>query len=526
MKKIISKILCLCICFAVVFSCLCFSASAATGSIALNKNAKSYVVGDQVVVTVRYNAGEVMYAVQGSLTFNSSVLKYVSGTGTSVSGNTVTMIADTSDSQYAFTITFQAIAEGTCGISASVYGANTAQLPTVNQGVSITVSAPTTSSTPSSTTSSTTPSNPSSSNPSSSDSSTSSENERNDDSNSKLRSLTVSGGKFSPAFSPDTTEYKVTVANDVTTCKVEAKTASSSADVRGTGDVNLEVGDNNVTLTVTAKDGSKTEYKLNIYRQTPEETAADNEEPSEDDPLAVKVGFKNLKIVTDISSLFIPEGYSLETETRGENQVQFLKEDSGERILYYLSDTDGANPELYTNDENGNFKKLRYITFNGKMYILLELDENMNAPEGYTDGMIHLSDADIICYKSENELLKDFYFLYCYADGESSFFRYDSVEQTIQRAPEIVPELSEKTDNENVVSGNILERFMLMNTTAKLIIVLLIFASVCILALIILLIVKIASNASSEPPIFNPDDTKDEFDEENVYNGFDFENDK
>jgi len=89
-------------------------------------------------------------------------------------------------------------------------------------------------------------------------------------SNSKLGSLQITEGAISPEFSSSVTEYAVSVPNEVTSLNITAEADSSKATVKITGNEELQVGDNNVEITVTAEDGSQTTYKILAKRAEPE----------------------------------------------------------------------------------------------------------------------------------------------------------------------------------------------------------------------------------------------------------------
>ncbi|MDN3450069.1 DUF5011 domain-containing protein [Planococcus sp. APC 3906] len=85
-----------------------------------------------------------------------------------------------------------------------------------------------------------------------------------DPSNAQLNDLSVQGFNFSQTFSPDVTEYEVTVPDSLKTIEIQANAEDPDAVVSGAGNVTLAPGDNSYTITVTSKDGTKKEYHLNV----------------------------------------------------------------------------------------------------------------------------------------------------------------------------------------------------------------------------------------------------------------------
>ena len=85
-------------------------------------------------------------------------------------------------------------------------------------------------------------------------------------SNAKLANLGTKKYDFT-GFKPDETSYDVTIPEDVTEVEVYAKTQDSKATYKVTGDKNLKIGENKVTIKVTAPDGTTTKnYYINVRR--------------------------------------------------------------------------------------------------------------------------------------------------------------------------------------------------------------------------------------------------------------------
>lgn len=96
-------------------------------------------------------------------------------------------------------------------------------------------------------------------------------------SNADLQNLTPSAGTLTPAFAPSTTSYTLNVANDVENITFRPSLADVNATIvvngatipngTATPAINLAVGSNTVTTTVTAQDGTtKKTYTVNVIR--------------------------------------------------------------------------------------------------------------------------------------------------------------------------------------------------------------------------------------------------------------------
>lgn len=87
--------------------------------------------------------------------------------------------------------------------------------------------------------------------------------------NNWLSALAISGYNMTPAFSGATTEYSLYVGQGVSSISVAALPVASTSAVAGTGTYPLSYGNNNITITCTAQNGTPQEYHLLVVRETP-----------------------------------------------------------------------------------------------------------------------------------------------------------------------------------------------------------------------------------------------------------------
>lgn len=87
--------------------------------------------------------------------------------------------------------------------------------------------------------------------------------------NNDLESLTVKD--YTIDFDKEKTNYTIIVDNDVTKVQVDAKAIESSAKVEISGNENLVVGGNAVTVTVTGNDKTTKTYTINVIRKAGED---------------------------------------------------------------------------------------------------------------------------------------------------------------------------------------------------------------------------------------------------------------
>lgn len=487
------------------------TAAAASATLAFSN--KSPKVGEQVTITVTLNAGEAMYSTEGLVSYNAAVLRFESGTSCSASNGEVRIVdSPDGDTRKSYQIVFTAIAADSSTIKASMSYVNQNLAKSDSYGASAALSV---------TGAAVPPESPSSADPAVSN-------------NANLSSLTVNKGALSPRFSAKTTSYAVSVENSVTKCTITAKAADSAATVNGTGEVTLKVGDNATAVTVTAADGTKKTYTINIKRlqegetvsSAPETTGGDDANNPSADPLATLIGGEGHHIVADISSVTVPSGFEAATSLYNGNEVGTLKDEKGDYTLYYLTKDADSSGDYYTyNDTKDEFTRLPYFTLMGTMYIFAAVKEDTVPPEGYHTTIIKLGNSSVSAYCADDEKLADFYVLYCYVNGNYKFYSYDLLEGTMQRIPGF--KLGSTAETTTPEATGLLARFGAMPTTGKAVVIVLTIAVLCAIALIVFLILHIAEgrkladsdpSADTEPDLFR----NDEFDEVDVSEAFQF----
>ncbi|MFR5756399.1 MAG: cadherin-like beta sandwich domain-containing protein [Lachnospiraceae bacterium] len=93
--------------------------------------------------------------------------------------------------------------------------------------------------------------------------------------NANIKSLTIKGNDdsdvvLSPVFNPGVYDYEATVASNVKTVSITPilEDAKANAVISNNANEELKAGeDNKITITVTAEDGSKKAYNINIKRE-------------------------------------------------------------------------------------------------------------------------------------------------------------------------------------------------------------------------------------------------------------------
>lgn len=106
---------------------------------------------------------------------------------------------------------------------------------------------------------------------------TKTENEKS--ANADLETLAVEYFELIPEFDKTITNYSSEVSNEVNKLNILAISSDESAKVQITGNENLKVGDNQITISVTARNGiTNKKYYINVHKRSEEEEIQEKEE--------------------------------------------------------------------------------------------------------------------------------------------------------------------------------------------------------------------------------------------------------
>lgn len=181
---------------------------------------------------------------------------------------------------------------------------------------------------------------------------------------------------LSPEFSQETEEYQAEVPVSSELLIVSAIAENEMAEVEIDGGRTLELGENEVSVTVTAENGQERVYKIHVFR---------SEEEKKEEP--------------DIT----PEPPQI-TLTSG-----IVLEETGQEVMV---------TEYHT-------------------YTVCEKPEEFVLPDGYMQTTLMLQGVQVAAYAKQGASAEEFLLLVLKNEaGDVNWYRYDRVEQTLQRVNE------------------------------------------------------------------------------------------
>ena len=319
-------------------------------------------------------------------------------------------------------------------------------------------------------------------------------------SNASLGSLVISAGTLSPEFSAATKDYTATVDYSCSSLAVTANPADSKASVTSvTGNDSLEVGENTVSVVVTAEDGSTSTYNIVVTRR-----AEDDPENADkqDNWKKFDINGTEWTMVNDIPEDVVPEGFEHSKTVIDGLEYNTLHGTFGDITLVYLQSESGNGLFVYDAAQNAAYE---FVRINSEShFIVVLLPKVDDVPEGYNEISLSIEGKGVAtAYQTKAEKTddqtKDFYLVYAINDnGESGWYTYDSVDGTYMRTelstPTVAQEENDTTKSE-LVPG-IANKYLVLAAILVLVIVI----------LLLLLIVSAVKNRKYKARDYHDDD--------------------
>lgn len=270
-------------------------------------------------------------------------------------------------------------------------------------------------------------------------------------SDNNLKSISVEGFELSPSFDKKTLEYSVTVLSTTTSVKVGAEVNDKTAKVKGTGEVEVSEGVNEVNLVVTAENGTTKTYVLKIT--VPEKN-----------PIVYSFREGEYNILRKLPEE-IPINFSSSTiKFNDEDIVCVQNEKLGLTLLYLKKGIDSA---FYIYDEKNNSVSL-FNLLNSNDFGIYVLNKEL-VIRGLEKDSIKINNSDVIAYRltknSNNYVISGRNI----STGNEDMYLYDTVNKTFS--------VFSESDYNTLISSN------------DLYVILTYGLSVCLLLLIIILFI-------------------------------------
>lgn len=419
--------------------------SQAAGSCVVTFSDPTVTVGSNVTISVRVSGQVAIGTVK--VTFDPEYLQYVSGDlgYGSCNGNVIVMDKENMGSgNLSFSMTFKALKVGKTTIDNyenSIVDSNGDFLDVTPGWSTVTINAPYTAS-----------------------------------GNNNLSSLSISPGTLSPGFSAGTTSYSASVSNATTSVAVSATAADGKARVAVWGNTGLSVGNNTVTVQVTAENGSKKTYIITVNRaagstggNTGGNAPAPDDTPSPS-PTATPEPQVTVTLPDDTQlpvSNQLPEGVSVpagfessQLEVDGQTLPTAVHQDGGLVAVYLAGDEGHPAGFYFYNEKTREVQAMTPVAMSTGKLTLVDLPQELVVPQGYTSTLMELGGQQHTLLVPDDTEEPNHYIVYAMdEEGKLGLYLYDVEQESFQRyqftqlgdAPLVLAEVAEEPQSEGFV---------------------------------------------------------------------------
>ena len=247
-------------------------------------------------------------------------------------------------------------------------------------------------------------------------------------SDATIASLKIRGATITPEFNPNITDYSCSVERSVTEVQVNVIASNLWAAVIIDGNQHLSIGENIVSINVTAQDGSShMRYTVHVEQR---------ESDVPNDASLVDLDGNTYTFLDAPNDVSIPTGFTQTTRyINGYNVPVYVKDGVTSILLYLFDGTQSPGFYFYNSSaktvrrydpENTIIETSSILKVTDVPAEIVIPDEF--APESFDTGFMTLSgysnkDGDFIVYLSDENGNNDFYY-YNKTDGSVSLYRF------------------------------------------------------------------------------------------------------
>ncbi len=222
---------------------------------------------------------------------------------------------------------------------------------------------------------------------------------------------------LSPDFDPHITEYEAVVERSVTEIEVRTTSSNIFSAVFINGNRNLVVGENRVTIDVTAQDGqTHMRYAVNVTRK--ESYLPEN--------AVLMDGDGNLYNFVDPPQEFqAPDGFTQTVRVLNGYSVPTYAKDGLTSVLVYLYDGKNQPAFYFYNADNKTvipYVEGYSVVTTGRVYTNISDEESLTIPDGFKPFTLHTEEQLIRGFKNS---AGDFICFLVDEKGSGGFFQYD-----------------------------------------------------------------------------------------------------
>lgn len=249
--------------------------------------------------------------------------------------------------------------------------------------------------------------------------------------NNNLKSLSVDGYSISPSFNKNTLEYTVNLESNVEKIKINATKEDGYASLSGTGEKEVQEGNNKFEIIVTSETGKSKVYTLNAIVK-------------DSNPIIKEINGKKYTVIKRASSLTKPELFEETTISIRETDIPAFYNEIAKITLVGLKDEQGTIYLFKYDSKTDSYTKYESLTSVSKTIIFESTEEEI---VDYTKTTVTVNDKEYTAYQHKNN--KDYILVYGMdiETGDKDWYLYNIKENTIQSyMSDIIDDMQEDFD--------------------------------------------------------------------------------
>ena len=250
--------------------------------------------------------------------------------------------------------------------------------------------------------------------------------------NNNLKSLSVEGYELSPSFDKNVLEYTVNLESNVEKITINASKEDGYASLNGTGEKEVQEGDNNFEITVTSETGASKVYKINAIVK-------------DSNPIKQTIDGKEYTVIKRASTLEKPENFEETTVTIENIEIPAFYNEKANITLIGLKDEEGNNYLFRYNSKDNTYIKYQFLTSISQTIVFEDSQEKIS---NYEKKEVTIDNQKYTVYQNSKD--KDYLLIYGMnlETGNKNWYLYNMKEKSIQTyMKDIMDDMNQSFDN-------------------------------------------------------------------------------
>ncbi|MFV0382277.1 MAG: cadherin-like beta sandwich domain-containing protein [Breznakia sp.] len=245
--------------------------------------------------------------------------------------------------------------------------------------------------------------------------------ESKSETNLNLKSLSISKGKLSPAFDPETIKYIVEVTSDVKEITLDAKALEEGVSVSGVGTHKISEGENVINIKVADRKGNEKVYTVQVNVEKAPTIFLDFQ--------------KQTLGVLALTSAPLMDGFETYKLTIDGKEIEAKKKSLTGLIVLYMMDKDTKERNYYIYNEAKKQVTSIYIPIAllGNTYAIISIPKEKKEMSGYIFETQTIDKQKIEGWSFKDKIFENYALVYLMDEKDKeNYYQYEKTQNTLQ----------------------------------------------------------------------------------------------